>query len=310
MGKGRPHISVVIATRNRGGRVVETVQSVLANEYPAFEVWVIDQSDDLSTQHALKPVWNDSRFHYRWSDSQGVSLARNFGIQNARGEIIAISDDDCWAPSDWLFTLAGAFDKDRRIVIVFGNVEPGSHNHALGFIPTYNRKKPFLARTIADKLEAEGLSACMGLRRDVWKTLNGFDEMLGAGAPLRSGAEGDFTIRAMRAGHMVYETPTVYVVHNGFRPWEEAQIHSTRCWYGTGALYAKSFKLKPLCTANILSKMVWRKIVGSSRYSPTLSDSPSYISQLRPFVAGFVAGMFTPVSRTSGHYISPDIVKL
>lgn len=304
MNKASPYISVVIATRNRGDRVVEMVQSVLANDYPAFEVWVIDQSDDLRTKHALKPVWNDSRFHYRWSDTQGVSLARNLGIQNARGEIIAISDDDCLVPKNWLLTIVEAFEKDNRIGIVFGNVFPGSHDSASGFIPTYIREKPFLALSLTDKLEAEGLSACMAMRRDLWKHLHGFDPMLGSGGVLRSGAEGDFTIRALREGHGVYETPTMHVIHNGFRRWENAREHAKRCWYGTGALYAKSFKFTPFDTIRILSKMIWRKIMGQSRYSPTLNNAPNYISQLMPFIAGFVAGIFAPVSRRQGHFVN------
>ena len=104
----------------------------------------------------------------------------------------------------------------------------------------------------------------------------------------------------------MYETPDVYVIHNGVRTWGEAREHIQRCWYGTGAMYAKSFKMKPFCTARILSKMVWQWIAGRSRYSPTLGEAPQYISKLVPFIAGFVAGIFTPFSRGSGHYISYD----
>ena len=180
--------------------------------------------------------------------------------------------------------------------------------HPATSLPTCMRETPFLARATADKLEVEGLSACMGLRRDLWKTLHGFDPMLGAGAPLRSGSEGDFTIRALRAGYRVYETPKIYVVHNGFRTWGETRAHINRCWYRTGALFAKSFKMKPFCTTRILSKMLWRKIVGRSRYSPTLCEAPNYTSTLKPFTSGFVAGLFTPVAQGSGHYFSGNLV--
>ena len=146
----------------------------------------------------------------------------------------------------------------------------------------------------------------MGLRHDLWKKLNGFDHMLGSGGVLRSGGEGDLTIRALRAGYMVYETPNLFVVHNGFRLWGEAREHIERCWYGTGAVYAKSFKMKPFCTVRILSKMIWRKIVGGSRYSPILRETPNYISTLKPFIAGFVAGITNPVYRETGHYKSPE----
>lgn len=59
-----PSVSVIVATRNRNGNVVRTVRSVLDNEYPEFELIVVDQSDDDTTRVALEPFANDRRFRY------------------------------------------------------------------------------------------------------------------------------------------------------------------------------------------------------------------------------------------------------
>ena len=51
----QPPVSVIVATRNRGDSIVNTVNSILANNYPNFELYVIDQSDDDLTEKAVEP---------------------------------------------------------------------------------------------------------------------------------------------------------------------------------------------------------------------------------------------------------------
>src|SRR5262249_61590733 len=45
------------------------------------------------------------RYHYQ--TNKGLSVARNVGMNLARGEIIAYTDDDCFADEDWLYFLVG-----------------------------------------------------------------------------------------------------------------------------------------------------------------------------------------------------------
>jgi glycosyltransferase involved in cell wall biosynthesis len=42
----QPKVTVVISTRNRGDRILKTIQTILLNDYPHFELRVVDQSDD------------------------------------------------------------------------------------------------------------------------------------------------------------------------------------------------------------------------------------------------------------------------
>jgi GT2 family glycosyltransferase len=296
-------ITVVIATRERGDRVVSAVASVRANDYPDWELIVVDQSRDDQTEAALRRWSADARIRYLRSPTRGVSHGRNIGIGQARSELVAITDDDCEVSADWLRELAAAFATDERVGIVFGNVLPGPHDPALGFVPAYVRNAPFHGRGMRDKHRVEGMSACMGLRRTVWHALGGFDPLLGVGAPFESAAESDLTIRALLAGYVVYETPDAAVVHHGFRTWEEGRALIRRYWYGTGAMLAKHLKRGHLSVARLLVQLAWRWAFGRSRVAASLGSDRYRALRLSSFIRGFAAGWRTPVDERAGHFV-------
>lgn len=298
-----PKVTVVISTRGRGDRVVQTIQTILLNDYPDFELKVIDQSEEDTTEASLRPFLSDPRFHYFRTTTKGLSTGRNLGISHTQSEFIALTDDDCETPKNWLRELVTAFSVDSRIGIVFGNVLPGSYDRTMGFIPTYVRNKPFLAKGIYEKHRVEGISACMGLRRSVWEVLGGFDEMLGAGAPFKSAEETDFIVRALLDGYSVYETPKVTVIHHGFRTWKQGLTLIHGYWSGTGAMFAKHFKCRHWSIALVLLRLAWRWAFGVSQVSASLGKNPHRLLRLISFIKGFVTGVFTPVDKTKCHYI-------
>jgi GT2 family glycosyltransferase len=297
-----PLVSVVVATRNRGDSIIRTVRSILANDFDDFDITVIDQSDTPSTEISLKPYLLLPRLHYLPLKTTGLAAARNAGITKTKGELIAITDDDCEVSPDWLRKLVTAFRTDARIGIVFGNVLSGAHDSAAGFIPAYIRNKPFLARGLHEKHEVDGMGACMGVRRDVWRVLGGFDELLGVGAPLRANSEGDLTIRALQNGYFVYEQPAIQVIHHGFRSWPEGLLLIQRYWYGTGAMYAKHFKIAPLDTTPLLFSLAWRWAFGSSRVASSLGARTHKVLRLCSFTQGFTKGLATLVDRRANMY--------
>jgi glycosyltransferase involved in cell wall biosynthesis len=292
-----PQVTVVVATRNRGGRVAEALRSILANSYASFSIRVVDQSDDDRTRASLAPFLPHGRVRYHHTATVGVSIARNLGISLASSELVAITDDDCLVPADWLGQMVQALTRDERIAIVFGSVVPVVHDTTAGFVPGYQRDEPFLARSLAEKHDVEGLSACMGLRRSAWQRLGGFDPLLGVGGRFRAGAEGDLTLRALREGYYVYETPLVNVRHVGYRDGREARATIRRCWFGTGAMYARNLKVDPLPVLSILMRMGRRYVFGQSRYARSLGARPHRFLQWVSFVRGFAAGLLTPLCR-------------
>ena len=110
-------VSVLVCTSGRGDSVVETVQSILAAESPACELIIIDQSDDNRTEDALAPFRNDSRLRYLRSTTKGKGVALNLGMQEARGEIVAITDDDCKVEPDWLNAHLAVFEKYPKVAV-------------------------------------------------------------------------------------------------------------------------------------------------------------------------------------------------
>jgi glycosyltransferase involved in cell wall biosynthesis len=91
-----PQISVVIPTYNRAEKVQKAVESVFAQSFPAFEVIVVDDGSSDGTDAALRTAFGD-RIRYVYQPNQGVSVARNRGIEEARGEWVAFLDsDDRW----------------------------------------------------------------------------------------------------------------------------------------------------------------------------------------------------------------------
>ncbi len=175
-----------------------------------------------------------------------------------------------------------------KIGIVFGNVLPAPHDNAVGCIPGYVRQSPFLARRPRDKWRVEGIGACMGVRRSVWQSLEGFDEMLGAGAQFQAGEDGDLAWRALYAGHRVYETPAVHVTHHGLRTWEQLPALIDSYWYGTGAMLAKPFKAGQWQVLPLLVRLAARWALGRSTVGASLGREPQRLRKLRAFSRGFL----------------------
>lgn len=91
-----PRVSVVIPSYNRADKVLKTVESVLAQSFTDLEVIVVDDGSSDDTAQALRDAFGD-RIHYHFQANQGVSVARNKGIELAKGDWIAFLDsDDLW----------------------------------------------------------------------------------------------------------------------------------------------------------------------------------------------------------------------
>ncbi|MCU0561375.1 MAG: glycosyltransferase [Desulfobacterales bacterium] len=93
-----PAVSVIIPTYNRAWCLRQAVDSVLSQEYKAFEVIVVDDGSTDDTPRLLAEY--AGRITVLRQANRGVSAARNAGIAAARAELIAFLDsDDLWLPA-------------------------------------------------------------------------------------------------------------------------------------------------------------------------------------------------------------------
>lgn len=96
-----PLISIVIPVFNRADTIVRALEGCLAQTYERIEIVLVDDCSTDDLQSALKPFKGDERVRLvRHAHNQGVSAARNTGIQHAKGDLIAFLDsDDAWYPT-------------------------------------------------------------------------------------------------------------------------------------------------------------------------------------------------------------------
>jgi glycosyltransferase involved in cell wall biosynthesis len=91
--------SVIIPLYNKARYIQDTIQSVLNQTFTDYEIIVInDESNDGSEGRVME--FNDIRIQLYSQKNQGVSVARNLGIQKSKGKLIAFLDaDDYWFPN-------------------------------------------------------------------------------------------------------------------------------------------------------------------------------------------------------------------
>lgn len=288
-------ISVVVCTRNRCDFTVGIMRTILLNEYPDFEVILVDQSTNNDTANAIGQFLGDPRFQYIHSTTQGAGRARNIGLSQAQGDIVAFTDDDCTVPSNWLEVIMGIFATYPRVAMLFCNVDPAPYDGSVGFIPAYQRHDDLLVRTLWDKCRARGMGAGMAVRRDFILSIGKFDENLGPGAPFLACEEGDLAVRVLLNGGWVYETHQTSVTHYGFRTWHEGKQLTKRDWFGIGAAYAKPLK----CGYWRVIIIVMYEMLVEALLKPLTKllrlKKPQGLKQVFYFFQGFVKGLRTPV---------------
>ena len=117
-----PKVSVVIPLYNTELYIARTLQSVLNQTYPDFEVIIVD---DGSTDRGIEicQSFSDSRIKIVQQANRGLAGARNTGIRHAQGDYIALLDsDDLWSPHK-LDRHVAHLDRESDVGISFGYSE-------------------------------------------------------------------------------------------------------------------------------------------------------------------------------------------
>lgn len=115
-----PHISVVVCSYNGARTIRDTLKGLLRLEYPTYEVIVVDDGSTDGTA----AIAREYGFHLLSTEHQGLSSARNTGMQFATGEIIAYIDDDAYPDRHWLTYFASVFQHTDHIGVGGPNLAP------------------------------------------------------------------------------------------------------------------------------------------------------------------------------------------
>ena len=198
-----PKVSVIVCAYNGERTMDHCLASLETLNYPNYEVVVVNDGSTDRTREIAERYANIRLIN---QENQGLSAARNVGLEAATGEIIAYTDCDCMADPDWLTHLVARFlssdfgavggpnlpPPDSSLVANCVAVSPGAPTHVL-----------------LDDEVAEHIPGCnMAFRREALEAINGFDPVFRA-----AGDDVDLCWRLQNKGYTIGFSAAAVVWH-------------------------------------------------------------------------------------------------
>ncbi len=217
-------LSLIIATYNRAEQLMVTLHSVAAQHYPTarWECIVVDNNSKDNTRErveAFAAQHPELNIRYCFEQNQGLSHARNRGIEEAQGEILAFVDDDETIVADFVAAYVELFASYDDAMSAGGKI-----------IAEYPTGRPrwmskYAERPIANPMDfgeqvkpfPQGRipgGGNMAMRRVVFERIGMFDTSLGrTGKQLIGGEESDLFERMAAQGMRCYYVPRAVMYH-------------------------------------------------------------------------------------------------
>ena len=239
-------ISVVVCTYNRAAVLERMLDSFFAQagaDECSHELIVVDNNSADDTREVAARFERFEGFRYVFEQRQGLSVARNRGVAEASGEIVAFLDVDVIVDKGWLRNLQGCFDESGaeavggRSYLVFEREPPtwltAELRISLSEVDLGRERK-----TVEGGQRLYGLN--MAFRKATLERVGGFDEQLGRrGKGLLGGEETVVFGRiAEQGGKIVYEPGAVvgHIVDKERTSWD----YFKRLCLGLGMTWARS----------------------------------------------------------------------
>ncbi len=303
-----PSVSVIVCTRNRATHILHTASTILASDYPDFELLVVDESANDATADALAPLKSSALRYFRIA-GHGKATALNYALRHARGQFLALTDDDCEMAPDCLAALAAAFRADPEVAIVFGDVAASPYDSTQEHIPkcripqsnTIRRPTHFLQMSVkrgAPWLNF-GIGANMAIRSATLRTIEGWDPCVGPGEKFSSGDDHDLAFRMLLAGSAVHFCHRARVIHHGIRRLDSIAHDARRVGRGFGASCIKHLKCGALYHGAARTVPFHFVRLCVELLHGRRSDSASFI---RGWMSGFFTGLCHPVDRKTRRF--------
>ena len=206
---------MVVPTYNRRALLERVVAAILRQGLPPerYELIVVDDGSTDGTAELGAELAARGNVRFVRGEHRGVAAARNLGIREATGDVVAFTDDDCLVPEDWLARLADGYARHPEVAGVGGGITPPPEALARSAIARYELH---VTREVYGARDAEVLGGfdCpaggtnnMSYRRDLLLDVGGFDEGF---PPFVWGEDADLKLRiTQRGGRLLYVPVTV-----------------------------------------------------------------------------------------------------
>jgi glycosyltransferase involved in cell wall biosynthesis len=224
--KGEPLISVIVCTYNRCQSLAETLQSLARMTIPPDVIWEVVVIDNNSRDQTSQTVndfvrcWPIVPLKYFLEAAPGLSHARNRGIQEGHGDILAFLDDDVLVSPNWLSEVKKAFEQydpacvGGRVLLHESNPRPPwwdkRYDSAIG---EFDRGASVIFAVQEDETMI-CLGANMMFRRSIFDQFGAFRTDLGrTPSQLAMGEETEMVQRLRRSNERVIYYPDALVFH-------------------------------------------------------------------------------------------------
>ena len=253
-----PLVTIAVCTRDRTEQLAECLCGLEGLNYPSLDVLVVDNAPtDRATEYLIRN--NFPKVRYVQEYRPGLNWARNRAIQEARGDIIAFTDDDAVADLEWVNALVRIFSENPGVMAVTGLVVP-SHleteaqvlfeqygGMGKGFTRRWFRLKKGNFKTNNMHISSGnfGCGANMAYRRNVFQEIGGFDPALDVGTVTNGGGDLEMFFRVLQEGYMLVYEPSAIVRHSHRRTIAELKRQLTTWGIGFHSYLVRSALMYP-----------------------------------------------------------------
>jgi GT2 family glycosyltransferase len=235
----RLDVSVLICTRDRHALLEGCLDSVLRCSPAPDEIVVVDQSRGQDTRLLVARRQDAAvRVRYVRGLGTGLSRAKNQGVAECAGSIVAFTDDDCLVEPGWIGSLTGPIASGGADAVV-GRTLPergagGTEDTTSVYAP--NGRPVFSRRTHPWRV---GGGANFAAVRDTLGRAGGYDERFGPGARFESAEDMDMVHRLLRGGVRIVYAPDATIVHRSWRSSSQNRRLARAYGIGAGGYFAK-----------------------------------------------------------------------
>jgi glycosyltransferase involved in cell wall biosynthesis len=236
-------LSVIICTRNRARQLAAALNSLdCLSTRREWEVVVVDNASTDDTAEVIRQAaFRQSRIRYAREERIGLGAARNCGWRQARGRLLAFTDDDCYLTPSYVDAVIHVFEEHPQIGFVGGRILPFDPEDLPLAIDLRLDAVDIAPRKFVPAGAVQG--ANLSFRRETLERIGGFDPELGAGTAFPC-EDIDAAAAALWVGIPGRYDPTSVVLHHhGRRAFDLPRVSAAYDW-GRGAYYMK-YILRP-----------------------------------------------------------------
>ncbi len=198
-----PRVSVIVCSYNGGRTLAACLRSLLAINYPDYEVILVDDGSKDDTQEIVKEF---PAVKSIVQPNMGLSYARNAGATAATGEVFAYTDADCMADPDWLYYLIGTLISGDYAGVGGPNISPPAEQWVQACVAAAPGGPSHVLLT---DVVAEHIPGCnMAFHRWAFDLVGGFDTDY-----RKAGDDVDFCWRLQQADQVIAFSPAAVVWH-------------------------------------------------------------------------------------------------